>query len=475
MAKQRSIREVVVYNELAGVVGYEHISKDTITTDAYTPTLTGERGWPFNSPAFVVWPGTVEEVSEILYLANVLKFPVIPVCGGAGIAREVLQEGTIVLDTKRLNKVVDIDGTNLMVKTQTGVISQELEWELNGKGYTWAHQPQSMFCSGLGGFLAARSAGAFSTKYGTAPDMVLSLEVVLPSGKVVRTKPFPKSAAGPDLNRLFLGAEGSLGVITEATLAIHPIPEVRRNRGFMLPSMHSGFEAVRKIMRRGLRPASVRLSDEPETEMMYHKVGSQLILTFDGFEELVDLEEREAMRIITDEGGEDLGREVGDRWWDHRYTYCYPSDKNLNDPVVKAYQGKAVASVFDTAGPFTKLEQVHDEMAKTVSRIKGTVFMAHFTHWYKTGGMMYPWVYNENFSSPEDKPDLYYQLQRAAMSAVLKVGDCTINHHHGIGFKLGGFMKDEYGPAGHEMYQKIKKALDPNNIMNPGIQGLEWR
>lgn len=475
MGENRKLRDVIVYNELAGVVGYEHVSQDPIVKTAYASGIAGGRGWPTIQPSFVVWPGTVEEVSGVLYLANVLKFPVIPSCGGAGIARETLIEGTVILDTKRLNKVLDIDGTNLMVRTQTGVISQELEWELNGKGYTWAHMPQSQFCSGLGGFLAARSAGALSTKYGTAPDMVLALEVVLPSGKVMRTKPFPKSAAGPDLNRLFMGAEGSLGVITEATLIIHPMPEVRINRGFMLPGMHAGFEAVRKIMRRGLRPASVRLSDEAETEMMYHKKGSQLILTFDGFQELVDLEERESMRIIAEEGGEDLGREAGDRWWDHRYTYCYPSDKNLNDPIVKAYQGKAVGSVFDTAGPFTKLEEVHAEMRKAVMRIKGTVFMAHFTHWYKTGGMMYPFVYNDTITSPEEKPEMFYQLERAAMSAVKKVGDCTINHHHGVGFRLGGFMKDEYGPVGHEMYQTIKKALDPNNIMNPGIQGLEWR
>jgi alkyldihydroxyacetonephosphate synthase len=89
--------------------------------------------------------------------------------------------------------------------------------------------------------------------------------------------------------------------------------------------------------------------------------------------------------------------------------------------------------------------------------------------------MMYPFVYNEKISSPDEIPELYYQLMRAAMDAVKKVGDCTINHHHGVGFRLGGFMKDEYGPVGHEMYQNIKKTLDPNNIMNPGIQGLEWR
>lgn len=473
---ERTLRDVIIYNELAGIVGYDHVSQSEIEREAYIASkmLSGV-GWPQVKPAFIVWPANTTEVSEVLRLANVLKFPVIPYCGGAGIARDPLCEGTVILDTKRLNKVLDIDGHNLMVRTQTGIIGQELEWELNAKGYTWQHMPQSQFCSGLGGFLAARSAGAFSTKYGTVPDMVLALEVVLPTGKVLRTKPFPRSAAGPDINRLFLGAEGTLGVITEATLAIHPLPEERRNRGFLLPNLHAGFEAVRKIMRRGLRPASVRLSDELETAYMYKMTGAQLILTFDGFKELVELEEREAMAIIAAEGGQDLGREAGERWWDHRYTMCYPTDAKPNDPLMMASEGRAVGSVFDTAGPFTKLEAVHEEMRKAVTRIKGTVFLAHFTHWYKTGGMMYPYVFNLDVSSPEEIPEIFYKLQRAAMSAVLKVGDCTINHHHGVGFRLGGFMKDEYGLAGHEAYQAIKRALDPNNIMNPGIQGLEWR
>jgi alkyldihydroxyacetonephosphate synthase len=476
MSETKTLRDIIVYNELAGIVGYDHVSQNEVDKQAYA---SGRRrkGWPPVEPAFIVWPGTVEEVSEVLKLANVLKFPVIPYCGGAGIAKDPLFEGEVILDTKRLNKVIEINDHDLTVTTQTGVISQELEWQLNAKGLTWAHMPQSQYCSGLGGFLGARSAGALSTKYGKAEDMVLGMEVVLPTGGIMRTQAFPQSAAGPNLNRLFIGAEGTLGVITEATLRIHPMPEVRRNRGFMLPSMHAGFEAIRKVMRRGLWPSSVRLSDEAETAMMYkyEKTGSQLIMTWDGFEELVDLEERESVRIILEEGGEDLGREVGERWWDQRYTYCYPTDAGEDDPVVKAYQGKGVGGVFDTAATFTNLERVHDEMEKEVKKIKGTIFLAHFSHWYKTGGMMYPWVWNDRISSPDEVPELHYRLQKAAMTAVLRVPGCTINHHHGVGYRLGGYMKYEFSEAGHQAYQQIKRALDPNNIMNPGVQGLEWR
>ena len=142
---------------------------------------------------------------------------------------------------------------------------------------------------------------------------------------------------------------------------------------------------------------------------------------------------------------------------------------------MKAYQGKAIGNVFDTAGNFTNLERVHDEMEKEVKKIKGTIFLAHFSHWYKTGGMMYPWVWNDRISSPDEIPEMFYRLQKAAMTAVLRVPGCTINHHHGVGYRLGGYMKYEFSEAGHEAYQQIKRVLDPNNIMNPGKQGLEWR
>ncbi len=150
------------------------------------------------------------------------------------------------MDVKKMDKVLEIDETNLKVTCQTGLIGQTLEWILNEKGYTYAHIPQSTYCSGIGGFLAGHSAGVLSTKYGKIANMVLGMEVVLPTGRVMRTRAVPQSAAGPNLNHLFIGSEGTLGVITEATLVIHPLPEVREFRSFLYPSMHSAFEAARK-------------------------------------------------------------------------------------------------------------------------------------------------------------------------------------------------------------------------------------
>jgi len=478
MGETRTLREAIIYNDLAGIVGYDHVSRDEVTKQAYVSDLSWlgrtwpRRGWPTVKPDFIVWPETTEQVSQILQLANVHKIPVIPYCGGAGVqGGTVPLYGGIILDVKRLNRVLKIDERNLTVTTQAGVIGQDLEWALNAKGYTYAHIPQSSYCSGIGGFLAARSAGVLSTKYGKIAHMVLGMEVVLPTGKIIRTKPVPETAAGPYLNHLFLGSEGTLGVITEATLAIHPMPEERRFRGIQFPSLHTAMEGARKILRRGLRPAAMRASDEMEGQVLYKQEGSLMILCFDGFKELVDLEEGEAIEISKAEGGVDLGPEPGERWWKHRYTIAYPTDKG--GLAALGPDTLVVGGVIDTAGSFDYLEAVHEEMGKAVNRIRGSIFLAHFSHWYKTGGMMYPYVLNTSAKSEEEMVDLHFKLQRAAVGAILKLGG-TINHHHGIGLTLGGFMKDEFG-AGFGTLQDIKRTLDPNNIMNPGKLGFEGR
>lgn len=473
MDPNQKLRELILFNELGILIGYENISNNEVDLAAYSRTRPG---WPGTAPSFIAWPETVEQVAEVLRFANTKRLPVIPYCGGeggAGMTWPIF--GGIILDIKRLNKVLDINERSCTVVTQTGIMSQELEWELNACGLTTAHLPQSHFISGVGGFLAARSAGALSTKYGKFPDMVLGMQVVLPNGHIMRTRAVPRMASGPDLNQLFCGSEGTLGVITEATLVVRPKPEVTCSRAVMMPNLHAGMEAVRKMLHLGLRPCVARLSDEVETDKLWKRErhGAQLIMAFDGFQELVDLEMRKAMEIALHEGGEDLGKEVGEAWWLRRYSGVFPNEKPgyFNDRA----RGLAYGGVMDTAGDFDYLEAVHKKMKESVSRIEGTIFMAHFSHWYPTGGMMYPYVYNRNVpEDPTQIPEYFYKLQRQAIQVILELGG-TINHHHGVGFMLGHYMAGEYGWEGMDLLQSIKKAIDPNNIMNPGKLGQEWR
>jgi alkyldihydroxyacetonephosphate synthase len=472
------LRNAILYNDLVSVLGLENVSRDEVERQAYIGDVSflgkvmPAHDLRVEKPDFIVWPVTTEQVSQVLQVANTHHIPVTPYCGGAGVqGAAVPLYGGIVLDVKRLDKILNIDETNLTVTCQSGVIGQNLEWALNAKGYTYAHIPQSTYCSGIGGFLAGHSAGVLSTKYGKIANMVLGMEVVLPTGKVIRTRAVPQSAAGPNLNHLFIGSEGTLGVITEATLTIHPMPEERRFHSFLFENLHFAIEASRKILRRGLLPSTLRISDETESKESYKRDGSFMTISFDGFKELVNLEENEMMEIAVGEAGEDLGPEPGEWWWGHRFSSVYPKDQG--GPLDMGRHTFTVGNVIESAGSFTYLEAIHTEMRQAVLKIPGTTFMAHFSHWYKTGGMMYPYVVNNGSKSNEEMVDRYFQLHRAAVSAIHRLGG-TMTHHHGVGLTLRGFMQDEFG-ASLDALRSIKKTLDPNNIMNPGKLGFEGR
>jgi len=474
----QTLREAILYNDLVNAVGTENISRDEVERQAYIGDVSflgkvmPTHNLKVELPSLIVWPCTTEQVSQVLRIANTHKTPVTPYCGGAGVQGAAIPwYGGIVLDVKRMDKVLDIDETNLTVTCQTGLMGQNLEWILNGRGYTYAHLPQSAYCSGIGGFLAGHSAGVLSTKYGKIEDMVLGLEVVLPTGRIMRTRVTPQSAAGPNLYHLFIGSEGTLGVITEATMVIHPLPEERRFRGFLFPELENTLEAARKMMRRGLQPAHLRVHDESESKDFYHYDGSLMTFSFDGFKEMIDVEEREAMAIASSESGNDLGAAPGERWWKRRFSSCYPKDEpGVLDMGRNSFN---VGNVIETAGSFTYLKAIHKEMRRVLMEIPGTTFKAHFSHWYTTGGMMYPYVVNSGAKDESEMVDRYFQLHRAAIDAELRLGG-TISHHHGIGLTLRGFMPAELG-SGFETLQNIKRMLDPNNIMNPGKLGFEGR
>ncbi len=475
MTELRTALEAIIEHELRAICGDDNFSADPVILRSYASDLSwlarswDRLHWPRTEPDFVVWPQTTEQVSAVLKLANRYKVPVVPYCGGAGVQGGTIPIlGGIILDVKKMNKLIALDERSLTIRVQTGLMGDELETLLNPKGYTTAHLPQSGYCSGLGGFLAARSAGVLSTKYGKIADMVQGMEVVLPTGQIIHTTTAPNSAAGPRLDHLFMGSEGTLGVITEVTLAIQPVPELRDFRGYSFPTLHDGMEVARKILRRGVRPAAMRLSDEEESHSHYNQQGAFFVIHFDGYRELVDLEVKQMMAIAEAHGGVDLGPEPRRKWWENRFFAAYPkatSKKFLGDGHL--YAGK----VIDTAGSFDYLEAIHKEMGDAVRKIRGTHYMAHFSHWYRTGGMMYPYVYNYGVEDESELAEVHLQVVQAAVEAILRLGG-TINHHHGIGLILAPYMRQEWGEA-FDALQAIKRTLDPNNIMNPGKIGFD--
>ena len=471
-----SYQNEILYSELADVVGRENVSTSQADKIAYScdffwlAALWIDRGQTSPAPDFVVHPATTDEVARICRIATHYKIPLTVWGGGSGSQGGALPiHGGIVLDTKRMNRILEIDKTSLTVTVQPGIIMQHLEWELEREKVSTMHDPASIGCATLGGFLAHRGTGVLSTKYGKMEDMVMSLEVVLPDGTVINTPAVPRHASGPDLTQLFLGSEGTLGVITKATLKIHPIPEIRRFHAFIFKDVHTGLEVGRRIMTHRLRPCTIRLYDEAETRKLIRRVlgvereGSYLVFGFDGDRDIVDLEMRKATAICRSLPHEDLGAEPGENWWNHRYDFFFPNHM---------FRLPQAFGTLDTVATFANIENVYWAMKHVIEEeFPMARYIGHFSHWYEWGCMLYArFIVDQPPEDAHEAAQLHNQIWDRCLRAAMKEGG-LLNEHHGIGLKLGRLMKELHGPA-FGVLEDIKKTLDPNNIMNPGKMGF---
>ena len=476
--KKEGLHFDMIYSELSDAVGKENISTNEVDKYVYSvdyywvPRIVVDRGGKPETADFILYPQNTQQISKVMEIANYYKIPVTVWGGGSGSQGGALPiYGGIILDMKRMNKVLKINNVAYTATAETGIIQQDFEWEVNKKGYSLMHLPASISCATLGGFLAHRGTGVLSTKYGKVEDLIVNMEVVLPTGEIINTLEVPRHASGPDLNQLFTGSEGVFGVITKATLKMFDLPESRNFHAFMFNNLHDAYEAGREIMTRRLNPSVIRLYDEEETKHHVKRVlgldreGAYLVFGFDGDKEIVNIQNRRAMEICIKTAYEDLGSEAGFNWWDNKYKFFYPP---------YAYDIPQAFGTMDTVATYDKMEKVYWGMKNAIENNYDNVrFIAHFSHWYEWGVMCYDRFIIEDEHVPRDYHEairLYNDIWKTGVSAALENGG-IINEHHGIGIKLGKFMKEQYGPA-FKVLQVIKKGLDPNNIMNPGKAGL---
>ncbi len=476
VSKENFLYEMI-RGELIDVVGEEFVSVRDVdklghSIDYYwIPEMWHDRGMATPKADFIIYPETTEEVSRILKIANHYKIPVVPWGGGSGSQGGALPiYGGIVLDMKRMNKLIKIDPVSMTVTCQCGINARHLEWEVNKAGFSTMHLPASIACATIGGFMAHRGTGVLSTKYGKIEDMVMSLEAVTPTGEIIRTLPVPRHASGPDLTMLFLGSEGTLGVMTEVTMKIHPQPESRKFRAFLFKDLNAAMTAGAELMRSRLRPNAVRLYDEEETKHHVKRVlgldveGAYLVFGFDGYETIVDFEMEYALRIMNGLNGKDLGSKGGELWWENKYKFFYP-------PYM--FHLPQAFGTLDTVATFSDIENVYWAMKKVVNEnFPEARFIGHFSHWYEWGCMLYArFIFPEAPADPREATQLYNKDWDMAIRAAIANGG-VINEHHGVGLKLGRLMKELYGPA-MPVLEGIKKQLDPNNLMNPGKMGFK--
>ncbi len=464
----------MIQSELEDVVGQQNVSvleadKLTYGVDYFwVGRMWADKGRVPPKPDFIVMPGSAEEVSKILKIANYYKIPVHTWGGGSGSQGSALpMAGGIILDTKRMNKLLDLNECSRTISAETGMIFQNLEWHANQRGYSVMHIPSCLTCGTIGGALAHRGIGIMSTKYGKIDDQCLSMEVVLPNGDIINTLPVPKHAAGPDLNQIFIGSEGTLGVITKATFRLFEQPETRKFRAFLFKDFTTGIAACREMVQK-IKPSILRLFDEAETVSIIKKIigvekpGAFMNLALEGYADMVDIEERIMFEVCNKYGAEDMGSEYGEKWYQNRITFFYPGHI-MNNPQM--------FGTMDTVSTYENVEKIYWAMKKAVEQFKGVRFIAHCSHWYDWGTMIYDrFIMDEPPEDPEEAIRLHNKIWNAGVRAAMANGG-VINDHHGIGLKLSRLMKEQYGGA-MQVFEALKKSLDPAGIMNPYKLGL---
>jgi alkyldihydroxyacetonephosphate synthase len=443
---------------------------DAYTADTYWPALHAKAaGEPLGRPDVVVRPRTEEEVATVLAIAHEWRVPVVPWGGGSGTqGGAVATSGGIVIDLRSLDEVIEIDETSMTVTVQAGKNGRDLEAELNARGLMLPHYPASVEWATVGGYIAARGSGVLSTRYGKIEDLLLTLRVATPAGGMMDTIAVPRHAMGPEITQLFVGSEGTLGVITRATLQIVPLPAERRFAAVAFPSVAAGIGAIRGALQVGHRPSVVRMYDEEATRLAFAPVvgedlsGVYTVLAFEGEPEAAELEERRTLALARAAGAEVLDSAIAQRWWDRRYDFYHPP----HQPELPAIWG-----TLDVVATYANIEAVYDALRRSVRepyRDTGLQLRMHFSHWYAWGTMIYG-----RFVVPDGGPDalaLHDRIWEDGMTAALEAG-AIINDHHGVGIKLGPYMRRQHGAA-FEGMRRIKAALDPHHVMNPGKLGL---
>lgn len=408
-------------------------------------------------------PRTTDDISRLLALCSERSIPVTVSGGRSGVCGAAVPlSGGIVLDTGALQGVGEIDEISGIVEVLAGTYGPDLENAARDRGLTIGHFPQSFDISTVGGWIAARGAGQYSTRYGKIDDMVHGLEVVLADGSVVRTGGAPAASAGPDLTEIFLGSEGTLGVITRAWLRAHPRAEVERRAAYVFATFSDGLEACRRAIRAGATPAVLRLYDGPESRRSHGGDGTEstLLVLDEGTEALVD-----ATVSIVHDACVSLGARTGDvalveAWMHHRND-----TSGLQALTRKGY----VVDTMEVAAAWSRLDAVVEQVEAAMLAVPhARAATCHLSHSYVDGACLY---FTFAATPPADEFDATYRAmwdagQRAALAA-----GANLSHHHGVGMNRAAYMGEALG-TGLEVLRAVKSALDPHGILNPGKLGL---
>ena len=452
------------------------------------------RGQVDFAPDLIVYPASEADVVAIVKAAHEHNAVLIPFGGGTNIAGCIEpkdRDGRFIvsLDMCRMHRVLAVDKKSLLARIEAGVYGPHMEEQLESVGVTLGHFPDSFVHSTLGGWVATRSAGMQSDKYGKIEDMVIALRMVTPSGTIV-TRTVPNTSNGIDGRSLCVGSEGILGVITEVTMQVHRLPEYQMFEGWLFPDFESGIHAIHECVRHGTMPVITRLNDPGKTALsaafkkvespLKQKIGAamkwylrnikgidftrccMMTTAYEGDYDTFHMQRRESKRVFRKHGGVNLGEGPGNSFKEAKYDFPHVRDYLMDRGVMG-----------DVSETSTTWENLHNLYTKTLTNIRQAIrdtgvdpwVGCHISHNYHTGASLYFTFGCRQIEGRE--LDQYLYIKKAAEDSFLQNGG-TVSHHHAVGTEHLPWIEADLSPAGVKAVRALKDGLDPKSVMNPG-------
>ncbi|HLS50162.1 MAG TPA: FAD-binding oxidoreductase [Actinomycetaceae bacterium] len=457
-------------------------------------------------PDVVVYPGDEAQLRAVVDAVVAADAVLIPFGGGSNISGSLTprpdeQRQVVSLDMGRLNRVLDVDERAGLARVQAGVLGPDLEEQLQERGWTAGHQPDSFRHSTLGGWIATRSSGMQSDKYGDIADIVRGMRVVQP-GRVMSLRPLPATSSGPSVREMILGSEGRLGVISEAWIHVHRIPENREIVAYLFPTWGAALKAMHEISISDASPSVTRVSDANETAFSFSTqkasrgvkgaVQSALFETlrrrgwdldkvclsyvgYEGGAARVRAEKSIVGKIVRAQGGIKLGKGPGALYDQKKFDTPYIRDFLLDIG--------ALADVSETAAPWSELMNVYTHTMREARRAFDDLgapgfIMCHLSHSYHSGACLYfTFALVPNASDPQGQLDQYWHVKSAVQQSFVDTAG-TISHHHGVGTDHAPWLEEDISPAGTQTMVALLRGVDPGANLNPGTilpAEREWR
>uniref|UniRef100_A0A0N5AGU1 ATP-dependent (S)-NAD(P)H-hydrate dehydratase n=1 Tax=Syphacia muris TaxID=451379 RepID=A0A0N5AGU1_9BILA len=447
----------------------------------------------------VVWPKNEADIVKIVDGANKFNVVLIPIGGGTSVSHALecpQHEKRCVcsIDLALMNKILSVDEANLLCKAEAGIIGLKLEHELNAKGFTCGHEPDSIELSTLGGWIATRASGMKKNKYGNIEDLLVHVNMVTSKGIVRKHCLVPRISGGPDLHEVILGSEGILGVISEATIKIFPLPEVKKFGSFIFPTFANGVNFIREVALQRCQPASLRLVDNEQFIMgqslkiqgksLWEKLASSFnflvmilenlvifvflvgemvaaTIGYEGTAQEVEAQERKLNAIAETFKGVAGGEDGGKYGYMLTFAIAYLRDMGMEFSVL--------GESFETSVPWSKALQLCynvKELIKREARANGVKYpvlsTCRVTQVYDNGACVY-FYFGFNYRGVKDPLSVYDKIEAAARDEILACGG-SISHHHGVGKLRRPWMRATVGETGISIIKAIKDELDPRVI-----------